>query len=788
MQIGEKWLRSWIDPPVSHDTLSEQLTNLGLEVAELNEIKPQFTGVVVGEISDVQSHPTADRLSVCRVSAGTEDHQVVCGAPNVYAGMKVPYARIGAILPGGTAIREMEIRGQLSEGMLCSPKELGLSDDHSGILDLESSIAVGTDLAQLFELTDRTFVFDLTPNRGDCFSLRGIARELAVVNEMDFVEPKQSHVPSTCDTRVDIELKDPAGCPLYLGRVVRDVDLSKPTPTLIVKRLENSGLRAINPVVDVLNFVMLELGQPMHAFDLDHVSDGIVVRRARAGEKLILLDGEEITFDEQVLLITSGDRPVAIAGVIGGLVSGVTENTTRVLLECAYFPPSAIFGTARNFGMHTDASTRYERGVDYQLQHRAIERATELLLDAVGGEAGPVVEASDTNYIPIPDSFAISQEKLTQAIGESLPETTVTGIFERLGLQPTRTSDGWRVTQPSHRYDIEIEEDLVEEVCRVYGYDNIATCIPHTDLELRQAKSKRGDASDLRSRLASLGYYEVISYSFVDQDDNARFAPAQSYPVLQNPISSDRGVMRGSLLPGLLSMLDHNIARQADSIRIFEHGQCFNETSEGLEQEYFVGGIASGNRHPESWSHGAELLDFYDVKGDLEQLLPQQSIRFDRSKRDFLHPGQSAEIFVNDVHAGFIGRLHPELESRTASATPVFVFQCRSSALETVDVPQYTHVSAFPSINRDLALIVDASLESSHIETIVRDVVGDLLVKFTIFDVYQGEGIDENKKSIGIGLKLQDRNKTLQVEEANSQLDRVIDALSSKLGAQLRDF
>ena len=787
MQLGEKWLRSWVNPDLSIESICDQLTNLGLEVDDVIENKPSFSGVLVGEIKQVKQHPNADRLTICEVDGGNGLVDVVCGAPNVRVGMKAPFAPPGAQLAGVGKIKATKLRGTLSNGMLCSSDELGISDDHSGIMDLDDTLAIGTQLTELFELEDRSIVFDLTPNRGDCFCLRGVARELAVINEFDFADYEQNTIPSSCDSRVEIELHDPMGCPRYLGRVIENVNLANPTPPLIVSRLTHAGLRSINPIVDVLNYVMLELGQPMHAFDLDHVAQGIGVRRARNGEKLVLLDSEEIELDEDVLLITSADKPVAVAGVVGGLASGVTENTTSVLLECAYFSPSAIFGTARKYGLNTDAATRYERGVDFQLQHRAMERATELLLEITGGSAGPVCEAEDTAELPSNVTVELSKRRLAQAIGETIPDATVVNIFARLGLQPKTTADGWTVTQPSHRFDIAIEEDLVEEVCRVYGYDRVVTRVPHTDLELRQASSRAGDAADLRAALVRLGYYEVVTYSFIDHAQNARYAPAQTYPTLQNPMSADRSVMRGSLVPGLLSVLKHNVARQIESVRVFEFGQCFNELSEGLNQEHRIAGVSTGKRYPESWSNDDSDVDFYDVKGDVHQLLPAMSARLERSTREFLHPGQSAEVILGNKPVGFYGRLHPDLEKELDCSSPVVVFELKAEVLRSVTVPQYSPVSAYPSVRRDLALLVDEKLDAFAIENVARESLGDLLVEFTVFDVYQGDGVAEGKKSLGVGMRLQEQHKTLDLEEANSHIERLINTLGSKLGVQLRD-
>lgn len=786
MRVSEKWLREWVNPDVPIDRLCDQLTNAGLEVDSVDVIEPKFSDVVVGEVASVDKHPNSERLTVCNVATGDGEFTVVCGAPNVRKGLKSAYAKVGAVLPGNRQVAKASIKGVDSEGMLCSSAELGVDEDHVGILELDPNADVGGQVAESLKLPDNCIELDLTPNRGDCFSIRGVARELAVINEMPVNTPTIEPSAIATNVKLSIDLEAPEGCPVYLGKIIEDVDVNAQVPLWMARRLHASGVRSINAIVDILNYVMIELGQPMHAFDLEKVRDGIVVRYANSKEKMTLLDGTEAELDEDVLVIASSGAPVAIAGVIGGMSSGVSDSTQSVLLECAYFSPTAIAGTARKYGLQTDASTRYERGVDYALQDSALERATSLILDIAGGSAGPVIEARSPRHVPTRQRVTIHKERLDQLIGENLPDDVVYGIFERLGFEPEEPAEYWTVTAPTHRFDIEIEEDLVEEVCRIYGYDRIGMRLPVTPLNLLAVTSATGDASDLRSRLRSMGYSEAITYSFIGRSRNDMFSSSDEIPILQNPMSSDREVMRCSLLPGLLDVVSYNGARQHSLVRVFEYGQCFNFDKGQLIQEDRVAGAAWGVRHPENWTNGREPVDFFDVKGHVEALLPQGVIEFRQSKKHWVRPGHGADIFVDGIEVGSVGQVQLDVQAMFDIEEPVFGFEFVAKRLKDSLQRKSKQISTHPSVRRDLALILDESITIAQIRDKVAEVLGERLTDFTVFDVYRGEQFGDAKKSVAIGMTLQETARTLLDSEANECIELVISELETAFGAQLR--
>lgn len=786
MRVLESWLREWVDPPISLDELCEQLTNLGLEVESTEPVGGDFDRVVVGEIVQVNSHPQSQKLSVCTVKTDDGDYNVVCGAANVRKGMRSAFAPIGAVLPGGVGIKPRNFQGVVSNGMLCSVHELGLGDESSGIMELPQDSPLGTSISEVLNLNDNCIELDLTPNRGDCFSIRGIAREIAAVNELPFVQPQVARADISSKSRVSIELSDPEGCPVYLGQIVENINVNAVVPGWLSRRLNSSGVRSVNAVVDILNYVMIEWGQPMHAFDLDSVENGVVVRNARARERLTLLDDTKTTLGEDVLLITSEDSPIAIAGVIGGRDSGVSESTKSVLLECAFFSPKAIFGTARKYGLQTDASMRYERGVDYELQETALRRATSLMLGIAGGSAGPVVDTRSTTHLPPSKEVKITKKRLATLIGEKIPDEVVQGIFQRLELAPQQSENGWTCQSPSHRFDISIEEDLVEEVCRVYGYSKIGMGIPSTFLSLNPVAKKRGDATDLRTRLKSLGYHEAVTYSFIDRERNAKFAGSNQPPVLQNPISSDREVMRWSLLPGLLDVVSYNVSRQHDHVRVFEFGQCFGYCDMEVLNRERIAGVAWGLRQPEGWGNSRDLVDFFDMKGNLEQLLPEEAIEWRESDKPWLAHGNGADILLRGTEIGSFGRLDSHLQTLFEIEGPLFVFELEAQPLQRSDLRIAQKISSFPRVRRDLALIVDESISLSQVKSEVSDEIGELLTEFTVFDIFRDQRLGTNKKSVGIGLTLQSQNRTLVDTEVNEKIESLVSRLRDQLGAQLR--
>ncbi|MCZ6641351.1 MAG: phenylalanine--tRNA ligase subunit beta [Gammaproteobacteria bacterium] len=793
MKFSEAWLRTWVDPPISREALFEQLTMAGLEVEVSEPVAEEFTGVVVAKVVSVAQHPNADKLSVCQVDDGETTHQVVCGAPNVRDGLVSAFARIGALLPQNFKIKKAKLRDVESHGMLCSLAELGLGDDADGIIELPADSEIGVDLRSALALDDVSIDLDLTPNRGDCLSIRGLAREVGVLNSLAVSPVFPEPVPASIDDVFPVELAEPAGCPRYLGRVIRNIDISQPTPLWLSERLRRSGVRSIDPVVDVTNYVMIELGQPMHAFDLAQINDKIVVRLAQEGETLTLLDGQEVALDAETLLITDAAGPVAIAGVMGGERSGVQANTKDVFLECAFFAPMPISGTARRYGLHTDASQRYERGVDFELQASAMERATALLLEVAGGQAGPVVEAVEENALPTAATVSLRQRRLNELLGVDIDVADVDQAIQRLDFELTerRTSESdgvcWTIKAPSHRFDIAIEADLVEEVCRIYGYNNIPSRMPASDLPLRNVPLETSPETSLKHQLAALGYQESITYSFVDPKLQDLLAPGVNPLALVNPMSSDLSVMRSNLLPGLTDVLRNNISRQQDRARLFEMGLCF-VPGDVVVQEQVLGGLLWGRRHPERWVHTDEDADFFDIKGDVERLFEWSGEKavFKPVADPVLHPGQSAQIVVAGETVGRLGRLHPEVERRLDLGEGIFIFEISATALLNRRRRQHRELSRYPSVRRDLALVVDQSVSAGRIADIVQQTLGDVLVDFRLFDLYQGKGIDSNEKSLAVGLTLQHPSATLTEEEIGHYTHQVISALERDVGARLR--
>jgi len=798
MKFSESWLRSWVAPPVDRDALCRQLTMAGLEVEAVEPVAGPLSGVVVARVEACERHPNADKLSLCTVADGDAEHQVICGAPNVRAGLTVAYARVGAVLPDDFRIKKAKLRGVESFGMLCSAAELALGDDHDGILELDDDLVPGTDLRDALALDDAIIELSLTPNRGDCLGLRGLAREVGVLNDVAVCEPEVSPVPPTVDDEYPVTLSAPDGCPRYLGRVIRGIDIGRPSPLWLKERLRRSGLRSIDAVVDVTNYVMLELGQPMHAFDLNRLSGAVDVRMAREGETLELLDGQTVTLDPEVLLITDDSGPVAMAGVMGGERSGVQDDTRDLFLECAFFSPLAIAGTARRFGLHTDASHRYERGVDYELQALAMERATALLVDIVGGSAGPVREAVAPEQLPTPAQVRLRQRRLRELLGVDIPPGDVDGALARLGFEVAARdevpADGvvWQIRVPSHRFDIAIEADLVEEVCRIHGYNNIASRLPATELGLRSVPLQRTPEAALKRRLCDLGYQEAITLSFIDPRLQDLLDPGSTPLTLTNPMSSEQSVMRSSLLPGLLAALQHNLSRQQQRVRLFETGLRFvpgQGADGGLAQIPTLAGVLYGSRAPEFWQARAEPADFFDLKGDVEQLLALNGapLAFEALSDDpVLHPGRAARILLDGQAAGRLGELHPELVRRLELDGVPLVFELDAEAVLRRQLRRYGGISRYPSVRRDLAVVVADDVPAAALEECLRETLGGHLTDFILFDVYQGKGIDSNEKSMALGLTFQDPSATLDEARITALTDQALAALVDRFGARQR--
>jgi phenylalanyl-tRNA synthetase beta chain len=795
MKFSEKWLREWVNPAIDTEALSEQLSMAGLEVDAVDPVAGDFDGVVIGEVVECGQHPDADKLRVTKVNVGEDELlDIVCGAANCRAGLKVAVAKVGAVLPGGFKIKKAKLRGQPSHGMLCAFEELGMAESSDGILELPADAQIGQSIREYFNLDDVTIDVDLTANRSDCLGIKGLAREVGVLNGIDVNELAIPAVEPTIDDKIEIELVNSQACPRYLGRVVKGINLDAVTPLWMVEKLRRSGIRSIDPVVDITNYVLLELGHPMHAFDLNAIEGGIKVRSAAENEELVLLDGNTAKLKSSTLVIADHNKALAMAGIFGGENSGVKEGTTDILLESAFFSPLAIAGQARSYGLHTDASHRYERGVDYQLQRDAMERATALLLEIAGGQAGPVVEAVSEADLPEDKSVTLRRARLDRVIGYHIEDSKVTDILTRLGLDVTFANDSWTATVPSYRFDISIEEDLIEEVARVFGYNNIPNVAPTAALKMTDHQEARLPVSRLRNELVARGYQEAITYSFVDPKKQQLLHPESDALVLPHPISVEMSAMRVSLMPGLLNAVAYNQNRQQSRIRLFEHGLKFikDEAAEnGVRQTPVIGGVVYGNTHNEHWGIVSRKTDFFDVKGDVEALLvlcnDKARFSFKAQECDGLHPGQSAAIYANGEKVGFIGAVHPQLQKSLDLNETAYVFEVETAAIAQRQLPEAVSISKFPSNRRDIAILVADDVKIGDILESIEKVGGNQLVDLNLFDVYKGKGIEPGYKSLAIALTLQAVDRTLEEKDINDTVEIVVAELAKQFNASLRD-
>ena len=788
MIISEQWLRTWVSPQVTTDALSHKLTMIGLEVDSIAGAADGFSGVVVAQIIAAEQHPNADKLQVCTVNAGDETVQIVCGAPNARAGLVAPLAKVGAVLPGNFKIKKAKLRGVESQGMLCAGAELTISEDNDGLMELPADAPIGADIREYLSLDEQVIELGLTPNRADCLSIRGVARDVAVAFDEDLNEPSLPPVESTIADTFPVAIEATAKCPRYLGRVIKNVDLSRPTPDYMRERLERAGLRSIDAAVDVTNYVLLELGQPLHAFDLDRLTGGIVVRECEPGEALRLLDGTEQTLQPGTLVIADHAKPLALAGIMGGADSGVSETTTNLFLESAFFTPELMAGRARSYGLHTDASHRYERGVDFQLQRDAMERATQLFIDAVGGEAGPVTEVVSDADLPVNEAVLLREAQIEKLLGISVDRVEVERILEGLGFWVVGHEQGWLCTAPSWRFDMGLEVDLIEELARIIGFDAIPAQpitaslipvgVPETRRALRMAKN------DLVAR----GYFEAVTFSFVAPEVQTFFDPELSPIPLKNPISADLAVMRTSLIPSLLKAIAHNASRQQSRVRLFETGLKFIPGEGDAEQIPMLALAVSGLRDTEGWSTEKAVADFFDVKGTVEGLLASLGDRLTFAASVFpgLHDGQSAAISVDDKPVGRIGAVHPSVRKAMGIPANTVVAEVLQSVVTEVAMPAYDDISKYPETRRDLALVADKGIASAEVLSTIRAAAGPLLTKLDLFDVYEGTGLAQGKKSLAIGLTFQDQSRTLDESEVSSAIDQVLDSLREKLGIELR--
>ncbi|MCH2159703.1 MAG: phenylalanine--tRNA ligase subunit beta [Oleiphilaceae bacterium] len=789
MKFSEQWLREWVNPAIETEALLHQVTMAGLEVDGIERVAGEFSGVVVAEILSAEQHPDADKLRVCQVSDGKETFNVVCGAPNARAGIKIPFAQVGALLPGNFKIKKAKLRGVESFGMLCAEAELGLAESSDGLMELPLDAPLGESVYEWLKLDDNTIEVDLTPNRSDCLSIAGLAREVGVLNKEAVSAPVVNALSATIDDTFPVSLTASEACPKYLGRVIRGVNPNAETPLWMAEKLRRCGLRSIEPAVDVTNYILLELGQPMHAFDLNTLNGSIDVRFAKAGEKLTLLDGQEAELRDDTLVIADEKGPLAMAGIMGGQDTGVTSKTQDVFLECAFFSPLAIAGKARSYGLHTDSSHRYERGVDHELQRTAMERATELLLQIMGGEAGPVVDTSDTANLPEKRTVRLRAEKLESLLGISIPSDEVVDILTRLGLELLSSDDvSWEFAIPSYRFDISIEPDLVEEVGRIYGYNNLPKTTTQGGLNLVADDEATTPYHVLEDKLVSLGYQEAITYSFVEQTQQDALATNETAIPLANPISTDMGVMRTSLWTGLLNAASYNQKRQQSRIKFFETGLKFIDVDGEIVQTRMLSGVVVGNVAEENWCNEKRVVDFYDVKADLEALLfsIDKSVAFEKGQNSALHPGQSAQIVKQGEIIGYFGKLHPKLQKTFDLNGSVFLFELRLDETVKGQVSNFTEVSKYPGVRRDLAILIKSDVSYQDIESVVRENAGEDLVDLNVFDVYVGDNLGDGLKSIAMGMSWQRLDRTLNDEEITQSFDKVVTALSARFDAQIR--
>lgn len=783
MKFSENWLRHFVDLPSNGDALAGVLMMSGLDVEAVEAAAPAFSGVIVAEVSAIEKHPSADRLQVCKVNTGRAMVTVVCGAPNVATGMRVALAEVGARLPG-LEIRQATVRGVESSGMLCSAKELGIAENTSGLLVLPEDAVLGSNVREVLDLDDRLVTIKPTPNRGDCLSLLGIARDVAAMTGCALKLPAPAAIRTQIEDRIEISLEAGDACPCYSARVVRGVDPAAKTPRWLVQCLERSGLRSISAVVDVTNFVMLELGQPLHAFDFSRVDGGIRVRRGQVGEKLTVLNGQEVALDPGYLVIADAGKPLALAGIMGGASSGVGDRTSDLLLESAFFAPAAIAGKARALGFASDSSYRFERGVDFAGVARALDRATQLILDICGGRAGPACAARTA--LPARPAVALRRARAERILGIALSVADIGDIFRRLGYAYELRGDEFLVTPPSYRFDIGIEEDLIEEVARVRGYDRIPEGRPRGPAVVLPADETRLTSRRVRARLVARDYQEIVGYSFVERAWEADFRANTTPILLANPIAAQHSAMRSGLIGSLVDCLKLNLSRQQERVRVFEIGNCFDRSGDSYSQRKMVGGLAYGGAVAEQWGNAKRRVDFYDVKSDIESLLSGYPLRFVPLQDPALHPGRAAGIVVNGRSAGVLGQLHPRLQQKYELPYETICFEINLDSVSGLDLYQFKDFSRQPWVRRDIAVEVGESVTSEAMILTMRKAATAVLRDLAPFDVYRGKGIDSDKKSVAFRVLLQDTSRTLTDAEVEAEIGRLIQALQEEFQAKLR--
>ncbi|MCX8701391.1 phenylalanine--tRNA ligase subunit beta [Gilliamella sp. B2840] len=795
MKFSESWLREWINPEISSKMLADQLTMAGLEVDDMEKVAGDFTGVVIGKVVECTQHPNADKLRVTKVDIGKDELlDIVCGAPNCRQGLMVACATVGAVLPGDFRIKSAKLRGEPSEGMLCSYSELGIADDHNGIIELPNNAPLGEDIREYLNLNDVMIDISVTPNRADCFGIVGVARDISAVNNIPMKELKVEKVPASISDTVSIQIDVPKAAPRYLGRVIKNINIHATTPLWMKEKLRRGGIRSVDAVVDITNYVLLELGHPMHAFDLDQIEKGIIVRYAHQDEEITLLNGNEVKLNDKTLVIADHNKVLAIAGIMGGEKSSVIQSTKNIFLESAYFAPLAIAGKAREYGLHTEASHRYERGVDPELQFVAMERATQLLVDICKGEVGPVIEVTNQSGLPSQATIKLRRNRIDRIIGYTIETQKITDILVRLGCEVDYQDDIWIVKSPSWRFDLQIEEDLVEEVARVYGYNNI----PNANMKIESVMQPKPESNISLRRIKELlvdrGYQEAVTYSFVDPKIQHILHPNETAITLPNPISSEMSAMRLSLWSGLLNAVLYNQNRQQSRIRLFETGLRFipDEKCEfGVRQELMLSGIITGNLYEDHWQLPKKSVDYYDLKGDLEAIFSllgcDEQVQFNRAELPALHPGQSAAINLNEEVIGYLGVLHPEIEKKLSLNSKTLVFEINLAKINFKKVPVAKDLSKYPSNKRDIAIIVSNTIPAAEIISVCKQAGGEQLVKVNLFDVYQGDNIDVDQKSLAISLILQDKSRTLEEEDITNIVSKCVTALQNRFKALLRE-
>jgi phenylalanyl-tRNA synthetase beta chain len=785
MKFSERWLRTFTDPDLSTQGLAHALTMAGLEVEEVTPAAPSFEGVVVGHVLSVEPHPNAQKLSVCSVDVGAANPlSIVCGAPNVSAGVKAPCATVGAKIPG-MQISEAKLRGVQSQGMLCSAAELGISDDDaSGLMLLDAGASTGTDIRQMLDLDDQIFSLKLTANRGDCLSMLGVAREVSAITGVELRMVETKTVKADITDRLEITLSAPEACPRYAGRILRGVNAAAPTPASIIRRLERSGVRSISAIVDLTNYVMLEFGQPMHAFDLAKLAGSIDVRFAKSGETLELLNGQTIDLEPDMLLICDDSGPVALAGIMGGEATAVTPQTTDIFLETAFFAPSVVAGKWRHLGFSTDASHRYERGVDYEGIARAYERLSELILEVCGGQAAVVNDVVAS--LPTRTEVKVRVPRVAKVLGMPVSAERIEEILERLEMQPRRTGDAFVTTPPSYRFDISIEEDLIEEVVRIEGYEKLPATLPHAASAMRAMPERVQDMSRIRQAMVARDYQEVVTYSFVDEAWEKDFGDDATPIRLANPIAEQLSVMRSTLLGSLVDTLKFNLNRRQTRVRLFEISRVFSQAGASFDQRRRLGAIAYGYARQEQWGVEAQHVDFYDLRGDLESLFSPREIELVAAQHPALHPGKSAQVLVNSRVVGWIGELHPGLRQRYEIPEAVVAFEVDTEAVAERPIPAFEAYSKYPIVRRDIAVEVADDIPVQTLLASLNKGRSSIVKDVAVFDLYRGKGIDSDKKGLAFRVLLQDTKKTLTDAGVDSAVAGLRDILEREHGAKLR--